>query len=126
MVPRYLQLGNHTVDLNTLFKVPQSDDLPHRSGHEDRRRISITGVSEGPSEDGDLMETVQKPSVKHLGSGNGQFPWLKSRNHEHDRRHGPHFEDESSDNSSVTVQVGQTAHLDCRVSFLRDKTVSLF
>ncbi|XP_077284773.1 zwei Ig domain protein zig-8-like [Arctopsyche grandis] len=127
MLPRYLQLGNHTVDVNTLFKVPQSDDLPQRSTHEDRRRISITGVSEGPRLE-DFEETVvpeQKQNVKHTGSGTGQFPWMRPRTqHEHDRRHGPHFEDESSDNSSVTVQLGHTTHLDCRVSFLRDKTVS--
>lgn len=42
--------------------------------------------------------------------------------HYHDHRWGPHFEGKST---NVTAQAGATVTLDCRISLLQDKTVSL-
>lgn len=127
MVPRYLQLGNQTVDLNKLFKVPQSEssNVPEEQGS--FRRVSI-GAREEPSAEKNLsIKSEPAHNIVNNKHSNVQMPWLRPRTqHEHDRRHGPHFEDiETIDNSTITVQAGHTAHLDCRVSFLRDKTVNL-
>lgn len=48
---------------------------------------------------------------------------LNKHQHHHDHRWGPHFEGESK---NMTVQAGGSALLDCRISLLQDKTVSLF
>ena len=47
---------------------------------------------------------------------------LNKHQHHHDHRWGPHFEGESK---NMTVQAGGSAILDCRISLLQDKTVSL-
>lgn len=216
MLPRYFQLGNQTVDLNKLFKVPQNNENENRNSFDENNNRKIksreedfiteiannhrhsgsnahsghgeghnghtgssnshSGISNGHSGGtngysggssghsggshghsshsnshssssnghGSGSNTHSGSSITHShgASSNGhsgsslsghsgsvhsqldQMPWLRARpQHEHDRRHGPHFEDASSDNSSVTVQAGHTAHFDCRVSMLRDKTV---
>ena len=48
---------------------------------------------------------------------------LNKHQHHHDHRWGPHFEGESK---NMTVQAGGSAILDCRISLLQDKTVSVF
>lgn len=47
---------------------------------------------------------------------------LNKHQHHHDHRWGPHFEGESK---NMTVQAGGSAILDCRISLLQDKTVSV-
>ncbi|CAO1390954.1 unnamed protein product [Diamesa hyperborea] len=44
------------------------------------------------------------------------------KNHEHGFRYGPHFE--TGNVTNITVQVGNTFYLHCRISLLQDKTVS--
>ncbi|XP_071449925.1 zwei Ig domain protein zig-8-like [Hetaerina americana] len=47
------------------------------------------------------------------------------QHHHHDHRWGPHFEGVEAINcTNITVQVGSTASLNCRISLLQDKTVS--
>lgn len=68
--------------------------------------------------------SVTRPSV--VLSNTGPRSWQGTK-HEHEGRYGPRFEDASSQvgyNYTVVVQAGDTAIMDCRVSLLRDKTVS--
>ncbi|XP_049836254.1 uncharacterized protein LOC126281380 isoform X1 [Schistocerca gregaria] len=47
-----------------------------------------------------------------------------NKHHHHDHRWGPHFEDDGLNVTNVTVQVGDTAVLNCKISLLQDKVVS--
>jgi hypothetical protein len=51
-----------------------------------------------------------------------------NKHHHHDHKWGPHFEEVElgANATNITVQVGSTANLNCRISLLQDKTVSLF
>lgn len=50
---------------------------------------------------------------------------VKNTYFDHDRKYGPTFEDSSDGNvTKITVQLGEDAHLNCRISLLQDKTVS--
>lgn len=51
---------------------------------------------------------------------NEQQKWNSYKN-----RYGPHFEDIASlgNVTNITVQVGNTVYLNCRISLLQDKTV---
>ncbi|KDR14869.1 hypothetical protein L798_11009, partial [Zootermopsis nevadensis] len=48
-----------------------------------------------------------------------------NKHHHHDHKWGPHFEEVElgANATNMTVQVGNTANLNCRISFLQDKTV---
>ena len=50
-----------------------------------------------------------------------------NKHHHHDHKWGPHFEEVElgANSTNITVQVGSTANLNCRISLLQDKTVSL-
>lgn len=50
-----------------------------------------------------------------------------NKHHHHDHKWGPHFEEVElgANATNITVQVGSTANLNCRISLLQDKTVSL-
>ncbi|CAO1403675.1 unnamed protein product [Diamesa tonsa] len=84
-----------------------------------------------------LVKTIQ--SSASGGGGNGgvrisgqkiEMPVLNDffdhsiylKNHEHGFRYGPHFE--TGNVTNITVQVGNTFYLHCRISLLQDKTVS--
>ncbi|PNF22814.1 hypothetical protein B7P43_G02530 [Cryptotermes secundus] len=49
-----------------------------------------------------------------------------NKHHHHDHKWGPHFEEVElgANATNITVQVGSTANLNCRISLLQDKTVS--
>lgn len=49
-----------------------------------------------------------------------------NKHHHHDHKWGPHFEEVElgTNATNITVQVGSTANLNCRISLLQDKTVS--
>jgi len=51
---------------------------------------------------------------------------VKGKHHHHDYKWGPHFDETDShlNGSTVTVQIGGTALINCRVIYLQDKTVS--
>lgn len=51
----------------------------------------------------------------------------KGKHHHHDYKWGPHFDEADAhlNASTVTVQIGGTALLNCRVIYLQDKTVSI-
>lgn len=51
-----------------------------------------------------------------------------NKHHHHDQRYGPHFEDIKNigNITNITIQAGDTAHLNCRISLLQDKTVSVY
>lgn len=52
----------------------------------------------------------------------------KGKHHHHDTyKWGPHFDPSEAhlNGTTVTVQVGDTAILNCKVNFLQDKTVSI-
>ncbi|VVC97111.1 unnamed protein product, partial [Leptidea sinapis] len=47
---------------------------------------------------------------------------VKNTYFDHDRRYGPTFEDVPVGNiTKITVQLGEDAHLNCRISLLQDK-----
>lgn len=97
-----------------LFKVPQTEDQQTETS---TRREEIKANKK--------QHPLKTETHEHPHPHRNQLPWAKKiKLHDHDRRHGPHFEDASDDNTTVIVQAGHTAHLDCRVSYLRDKTVS--
>ncbi|XP_021928649.1 uncharacterized protein LOC110834119 [Zootermopsis nevadensis] len=51
-----------------------------------------------------------------------------NKHHHHDHKWGPHFEEVElgANATNMTVQVGNTANLNCRISFLQDKTRKLW
>jgi hypothetical protein len=51
-----------------------------------------------------------------------------NKHHHHDHKWGPHFEEVQlgANATNITVQVGSTANLNCRISLLQDKTVSYY
>jgi hypothetical protein len=49
---------------------------------------------------------------------------VNMKHHHHDHRWGPHFE-EVSNSTNVTLKVGSVSVMNCRISLLQDKTVSV-
>ncbi|XP_061719679.1 uncharacterized protein LOC133526867 [Cydia pomonella] len=99
--PIMLRLGKSTIDSTKSFKVPQPSLQPTTQPNSDR------------------PAALGKVVVPHVVS--------VSRNtyFDHDRRYGPTFEDVPDGNvTKITVQLGEDAHLNCRISLLQDKTVS--
>ncbi|XP_075979430.1 uncharacterized protein LOC142978757 [Anticarsia gemmatalis] len=93
--PVMLRLGNSTIDSTKSFKVPQPSQEPEGSG-----------------------KTPPKVDmVPHVVS-------VKNTYFDHDRKYGPSFEDADGNITKITVQLGEDAHLNCRISLLQDKTVS--
>ncbi|CAB3244126.1 unnamed protein product [Arctia plantaginis] len=93
--PVMLKLGNSTIDSTKSFKVPQTIQ-----------------ESEGSSK-----TTLKVDMVPHVVS-------VKNTYFDHDRKYGPSFEDADGNITKITVQLGEDAHLNCRISLLQDKTVS--
>lgn len=92
--PIMLRLGNSTIDSTKSFKVPQPTQEP--------------------------TETTIRPKIEIL-----PHVVMKNTYFDHDRRYGPTFEDTPVGNvTKITVQLGEDAHLNCRISLLQDKTVS--
>ncbi|XP_059487440.1 uncharacterized protein LOC132203584 [Neocloeon triangulifer] len=48
---------------------------------------------------------------------------MNIKHHHHDHRWGPHFE-EVSNSTNITIKVGSSVTMNCRISLLQDKTVS--
>ncbi|CAH2049565.1 unnamed protein product, partial [Iphiclides podalirius] len=91
-----LRLGNSTIDSTKSFKVPRPSDR---------------------TEDGTLTAKILE-MVPHVVSAKNTY-------FDHDRKYGPTFEDASNGNvTKITVQLGEDAYLNCRISLLQDKTVS--
>lgn len=103
--PVMLRLGNSTIDSTKAFKVPQPTSNPD------------IGTS-----------TVQPNQVNQINTNIDMVPHVvsvKNTYFDHDRRYGPTFEDTPDGNiTKITVQLGEDAHLNCRISLLQDKTVS--
>ncbi|CAG9566338.1 unnamed protein product [Danaus chrysippus] len=96
--PVMLRLGNSTIDSTKSFKVPP------------------------PSQETDTGTTTPPPNgnaemVPHVVS-------VKNTYFDHDIRYGPTFEDSNANMTKITIQLGEDAHLNCRISLLQDKTVS--
>ncbi|KAL4710947.1 hypothetical protein ACJJTC_017912 [Scirpophaga incertulas] len=97
--PVLLRLGNSTIDSSKAFKVPQPSQAPTQG---------TLSVPHSPKLD----------MVPHVVS-------VKNTYFDHDRKYGPTFEDTPEGNiTKITVQLGEDAHLNCRISLLLDKTVS--
>lgn len=92
--PVMLKLGNSTIDSTKSFKVPQIQE-PESSS----------------------KTTLKVDMVPHVVS-------VKNTYFDHDRKYGPSFEDTDGNITKITVQLGEDAHLNCRISLLQDKTVS--
>ncbi|XP_063895080.1 uncharacterized protein LOC110379154 isoform X1 [Helicoverpa armigera] len=70
-----------------------------------------------PSQDTPTSKPIKVDMVPHVVLKNTYF--------DHDRKYGPSFEDAPDGNiTKITVQLGEDAHLNCRISLLQDKTVS--
>ncbi|XP_052758415.1 uncharacterized protein LOC113510740 isoform X2 [Galleria mellonella] len=96
--PVMLKLGNSTIDSTKSFKVPQASQKP-------------TDVTQP-----DVIPKVEM--VPHVVS-------VKNTYFDHDRKYGPNFEDTPEGNiTKTTIQLGEDAYLNCRISLLLDKTVS--
>ncbi|XP_041980786.1 uncharacterized protein LOC121734321 [Aricia agestis] len=96
--PVMLKLGNSTIDSTKSFKVPQ------------------------PTRDPDGTNTYPPTEVLNMVP---HVVNVKNTYFDHDRRYGPTFEDTPVGNiTKITVQLGEDAHLNCRISLLQDKTVS--
>ncbi|XP_046966747.1 uncharacterized protein LOC124534783 [Vanessa cardui] len=97
--PVMLRLGNSTIDSTKSFKVPQPSQEP------DTGTLTV-------------QPNVVPDMVPHVVS-------VKNTYFDHDRKYGPTFEDSQDGNvTKITVQLGDDAHLNCRISLLQDKTVS--
>ncbi|XP_072938234.1 zwei Ig domain protein zig-8-like isoform X1 [Epargyreus clarus] len=97
--PVMLRLGNSTIDSTKAFKVPQPSQEPSAG--------TLT-----------IPPNVRQEMVPHVVS-------VKNTYFDHDRKYGPTFEDTPDGNiTKITVQLGEDAHLNCRISLLQDKTVS--
>lgn len=71
-----------------------------------------------PSQDPVTSKPTKVDMVPHVVLKNTYF--------DHDRKYGPSFEDAPDGNiTKITVQLGEDAHLNCRISLLQDKTVSV-
>lgn len=92
--PVMLKLGNSTIDSTKAFKVPQATEL------------SVP-----------TQQTMKMDVVPHVVS-------MKNTYFDHDRKYGPTFEDSDGNITKITVQLGEDAQLNCRISLLQDKTVS--
>ncbi|KOB75362.1 Uncharacterized protein OBRU01_05283, partial [Operophtera brumata] len=92
-----LRLGNSTIDSTKSFKVPQPSQEPPQTGASGAAtRVSIPMVK----------------MVPHVVS-------VKNTYFDHDRKYGPTFEDASGGNvTKITVQLGEDAHLNCRIKLL--------
>ncbi|KAM3961644.1 hemicentin-1-like [Aphomia sociella] len=96
--PVMLRLGNSTIDSTKSFRVPQPSQKP----------TELTQPDVIPKVD----------MVPHVVS-------VKNTYFDHDRKYGPNFEDTPEGNiTKTTVQLGEDAYLNCRISLLLDKTVS--
>ncbi|CAH0725076.1 unnamed protein product, partial [Brenthis ino] len=96
--PVMLRLGNSTIDSTKSFKVPQPSKEPD------------SGTRAAPN--------VNLDMVPHVVA-------VKNIYFDHDRKYGPTFEDTPDGNlTKITIQLGEDAHLNCRISLLQDKTVS--
>ncbi|KAL0820910.1 hypothetical protein ABMA28_005570 [Loxostege sticticalis] len=97
--PVLLRLGNSTIDSTKSFKVPQPSQEP----------------TSAPLTSQPLPKVEMVPHVVSV----------KNTYFDHDRKYGPTFEDTPDGNiTKITVQLGEDAHLNCRISLLLDKTVS--
>ncbi|XP_045484343.1 uncharacterized protein LOC111000885 isoform X1 [Pieris rapae] len=102
--PIMLRLGNSTIDSTKSFKVPQP------TGNTVAPQIVEQVVPQ-------VVQQVAPQVVPHVVSVKSYF--------DHDRKYGPTFEDVPVGNvTKITVQLGEDAHLNCRISLLQDKTVS--
>ncbi|CRK97488.1 CLUMA_CG010877, isoform A [Clunio marinus] len=72
------------------------------------------------SASGGIRISGQKIEMPHLNDFFDHSDYLKK--HEHGFRYGPHFE--TGNVTNITVQVGNTFYLHCKISLLQDKTVS--
>ncbi|CAG9790792.1 unnamed protein product [Diatraea saccharalis] len=98
--PVLLRLGNSTIDSTKSFKVPQPSQEPAQG------TLTIQ------------PNKARADMVPHVVS-------VKNTYFDHDRKYGPTFEDTPEGNmTKITVQLGEDAHLNCRISLLLDKTVS--
>ncbi|XP_013140333.1 PREDICTED: uncharacterized protein LOC106104749 [Papilio polytes] len=99
--PVMLKLGNSTIDSTKSFKVPQPTSDITDSGR------TITN-----------QPKLILDMVPHVVSAKNTY-------FDHDRKYGPNFEDTPKGNvTKITVQLGEDAYLNCRISLLQDKTVS--
>ncbi|KAG5679575.1 hypothetical protein PVAND_009135 [Polypedilum vanderplanki] len=80
--------------------------------------MKIPSGSSGGS--GGIRISGQKIEMPQLNNFFDHSEYLKK--HEHGFRYGPHFE--TGNVTNITVQVGNTFYLHCRISLLQDKTVS--
>ncbi|XP_049871482.1 uncharacterized protein LOC126370578 [Pectinophora gossypiella] len=100
--PIMLRLGNSTIDSTKSFKVPQPTHLPTEANTATEK----------------TLPKIDVPIVPHVVS-------VKNIYFDHDSRYGPTFEDGKDGNiTKITVQLGEDAHLNCRIHLLQDKTVS--
>ncbi|XP_048484498.1 uncharacterized protein LOC105393007 isoform X1 [Plutella xylostella] len=109
--PIMLRLGNSTIDSTKSFKVPRPSSDP-----EVTTLVQASTVTVLPH-----VISAKEPNkmIPHMISV------LRNTHLDHDRRHGPTFEDTPVGNiTKITVQLGEDAHLNCRISLLQDKTVS--
>lgn len=98
--PVMLKLGNSTIDSTKSFKVPQPTSDITDSGR------TITN-----------QPKLILDMVPHVVSAKNTY-------FDHDRKYGPNFEDTPKGNvTKITVQLGEDAYLNCRISLLQDKTV---
>ncbi|XP_034833289.1 zwei Ig domain protein zig-8-like [Maniola hyperantus] len=106
--PVMLRLGNSTIDSTKSFKVPQ---VPRPSTEPDTGTLTVP-----PNQINQVNANLDM--VPHVIS-------VKNTYFDHDRRYGPTFEDTPDGNiTKITVQLGDDAQLNCRISLLQDKTVS--
>ncbi|XP_047506469.1 uncharacterized protein LOC125050582 isoform X2 [Pieris napi] len=102
--PIMLRLGNSTIDSTKSFKVPQPT-------------VDILEPQIVEQVVPQVVQQVAPQVVPHVVSVKSYF--------DHDRKYGPTFEDVPVGNvTKITVQLGEDAHLNCRISLLQDKTVS--
>ncbi|XP_070499901.1 uncharacterized protein [Chironomus tepperi] len=113
-------LTNSSTNNATADSIDESNSTNVHYGKSSKQRGASNSIAKTSSGSGGIRVSGQKIEMPQLNNFFDHSAYLKK--HEHGFRYGPHFE--TGNVTNITVQVGNTFYLHCRISLLQDKTVS--